>query len=98
MSNIEKKLDLLYEYIDTNDQSASDVSGVDNYFRNNVYRSGWSYEGAIIGMPLILIDNSFEVTDSNSPIISNRVQAHHFGLAAKQVPRLGPAHRASPAK
>lgn len=71
---------VLYEYIDTNDQSASDVSGVDNYFRNNVYRSGWSYDGVVIGMPFILIDNSYEVTDTNSPIISNRVQVHHFGL------------------
>ncbi|MEM7185268.1 MAG: capsule assembly Wzi family protein [Bacteroidota bacterium] len=74
---------VLYEYIDTNDQSASDVSGVDNYFRNNVYRSGWSYEGAVIGLPFILIDNSFAVTDTNSPIVSNRVQAHHFGLKGR---------------
>lgn len=71
---------ILYEYIDTNDQSASGVSGVDNYFRNSIYRSGWSYEGNIIGMPFILIDNSIVVNDDNSPIISNREQLHHFGL------------------
>ena len=71
---------LLYEYIDTTDQSASEVSGVDNYFRNSVYRSGWSYEGNIIGMPFILIDNSVVVNENNSPIISNRERVHHFGL------------------
>ena len=71
---------LLYEYIDTTDQSASEVSGVDNYFRNSVYRSGWSYEGNIIGMPFILIDNSIVVNENNSPIISNRERVHHFGL------------------
>ena len=71
---------ILYEYIDTTDQSASDVSGVDNYFRNNVYRSGWSYDGNIIGMPFILIDNSIIVNDQNSPIISNREQVHHFAF------------------
>lgn len=71
---------LLYEYITTNDQSASNVSGVDNYFSNSVYRSGWSYEGNIIGMPLILIDNSIVINNQNSPIISNREHVHHFGF------------------
>ena len=71
---------ILYEYIDTTDQSASDTSGVDNYFRNNVYRSGWSYDGNIIGMPFILIDNSIVTTGENSAIISNREQVHHFAF------------------
>ena len=71
---------ILYEYIDTRDQSDSGEAGVDNYFRNNVYRSGWSYDGVVVGMPFILFDDSFEVTDSNSPIVSNRVRVHHFGL------------------
>jgi len=71
---------ILYEYITTIDQSASEVSGFDNYFRNSVYRSGWSYEGRIIGMPFILIDNSIVINDMNSPIISNREQVHHFGF------------------
>ncbi|NNM22731.1 MAG: hypothetical protein HKO54_04185 [Flavobacteriaceae bacterium] len=71
---------LLYEFITTKDQSASGVSGFDNYFRNNVYRSGWSYEGRIIGMPFILIDNSIVVDEDSSPIISNREQLHHLGL------------------
>jgi len=71
---------ILYEYIDTTDQSASNVSGFDNYFRNNVYRSGWSYEGSILGMPFILIDPTIGVTDVTSPITSNKGQVHHFGI------------------
>ncbi len=74
---------ILYEYITTIDQSASVVSGFDNYFRNSVYRSGWSYEGRIIGMPFILIDNSIVINDMNSPIISNREQVHHFGFKGR---------------
>lgn len=70
----------LYEYITTIDQSKSDVSGFDNYFRNSVYRSGWSYDGMVIGMPFILIDPSTVVNEQNSPIISNREQVHHFGI------------------
>ena len=36
---------VLYEYIDTSDQSGISVgSGFDGYFGNNIYRSGWTYE------------------------------------------------------
>jgi hypothetical protein len=71
----------LYEYVDTRDQSSNDVSGNDNYFSNNVYRSGWTYEGNIIGLPLITADKSIVITEETSPIINNRVQAHHFGFS-----------------
>lgn len=70
---------ILYEFVTTKDQSEGSV-GYDNYFRNNVYRSGWSYERNIIGMPFILIDPQIRITESNSPILSNRVVAHHFGF------------------
>ena len=71
----------LYEYIDTTNQSGdTGVSGRDNYFSNSLYRSGWTYESTIIGLPLIFADSSIEVTESTSPIVSNRVRAHHFGI------------------
>ncbi|MEL6812162.1 MAG: capsule assembly Wzi family protein [Bacteroidota bacterium] len=72
----------LYEYIDTRDQSGSRqvIGGSDGYFGNNVYRSGWTYDGNVIGMPLILFDRSVVIDAGNSPFLSNRVQAHHFGL------------------
>jgi len=70
---------IVYEFITTNNQSKGGV-GADNYFSNSIYRSGWTYEGNAIGLPLILIDPDVEVTAINSPIISNRVISHHFGL------------------
>ncbi len=70
----------LYEYVTTNDQSVTTPNGEDNYFSNGVYRSGWSYDGVIIGMPFILYNPNLVINATNSPIVSNRVKAHHFGL------------------
>lgn len=72
----------IYEYIDTSNQSGNTTfSGNDNYFNNGIYRSGWTYEGNIIGVPLILVDKTIEITPNSSQIISNRVKAHHIGLS-----------------
>lgn len=73
---------LLYEYIQTTDQSGGLGlgSGEDSYFSNSLYRSGWSYDQTIIGLPFILIDPDLEVTDMNRPIFSDRTRVHHFGL------------------
>jgi hypothetical protein len=75
---------VLYEYIDTLDQSGISVgSGFDNYFNNNVYRSGWRYDAFIIGMPFFISDSSIPITASTQPITSNRTRAHHIGIAGK---------------
>ncbi|PQB04225.1 hypothetical protein BST85_04395 [Aureitalea marina] len=72
---------VLYEYIQTTDQSGNPGgSGGDNYFSNGIYKSGWSYDGQIIGLPLILIDNSLDLDDNATAIVSNRIKAHHLGL------------------
>lgn len=71
---------VLYEFVYTLDQTSSETSGVDNYFSNSVYRSGWSYEEQIVGMPLILFQQGWEPSPDTNPIISNRVRAHHFGF------------------
>ena len=71
---------VLYEFVYTLDQSNSPTSGRDNYFNNNIYRSGWSYEQQIIGMPLMVYDTNWTQEPNTSPVISNRVRAHHFGL------------------
>ncbi len=72
---------VLYEYIHTNDQGVGNqLAGSDNYFSNTIYRSGWSYERRIIGLPFILIDPVVEITSATSPIISNRTKTHHFGI------------------
>ena len=72
---------ILYEYINTLNQSVSKTSsGADDYFNNGIYRSGWSYDGRIIGMPFILYDNSILVDQETFPIISNRTRVHHLGF------------------
>jgi len=73
---------LLYEYVDTTNQSGSSGrSGRDNYFSNSIYRSGWTYEGNIIGTPFITADDTNDLGEKNpSAIINNRVQVHHFGI------------------
>ena len=72
---------LLYEYVDTANQSGTGAnSGIDNYFSNNLYRSGWTYERNIIGVPFILADPTLVITESNGPIFNNRIKAHHLGV------------------
>jgi len=70
---------VLYEFVTTKDQS--DANRPDNYFSNNVYRNGWSYGDVIIGMPFIGYNPTIQVTELNSPIVSNSVQVHHFGVS-----------------
>lgn len=72
---------IVYEYVDTSDQSGdtSQVSGSDGYFGNNIYRSGWTYEDQVIGVPFILLDPTIEQTPTNSKFISNRSRVHHLG-------------------
>jgi len=68
---------LLVEFVDTSDQSSnSGFSGRDNYFNSGVYRSGWSYENNIIGLPFIYQDETGLV------IANNRLRAVHIGLSA----------------
>lgn len=75
---------ILYEYIDTSDQSGISVgSGYDGYFGNNIYRSGWTYEKNIIGAPFILFDKNLEINGDNTPYFSNRSKVHHFGVSGE---------------
>ena len=61
---------LLYEYTQTTWVNATGG----NYFRNFVYRSGWTYFGRVIGTPFIL------PLKDEPGILNNRVVAHHFGV------------------
>lgn len=71
---------VLYEYVHTKNQSNNSYSGPDNYFNNGIYRSGWSYEKLIIGLPFFIYDPSLEIDIETQPIVSNRIQLHHLGL------------------
>lgn len=66
---------LLYEYVNTTDQSkGTGRSAGDNYFSNKGYRSGWTYEGNTIGLPFILLN-----PETGLGISNNLIKAHHFG-------------------
>ena len=64
------------------------LGGEDNYFNNGVYRSGWTYHGMTIGLPLFL--PMFSGDDGIvMGVASNSLVAHHFGIrgvAARKVP------------
>jgi hypothetical protein len=73
---------ILYEYIDTVDQSGIAAgSGFDGYFGNNIYRSGWSYEQNVMGLPFILFDKNVKITQDSTPYVSNRSKTHHLGVS-----------------
>ena len=76
---------ILYEYLNTTDQSGPyhDKDGLiyggnDSYFNNGVYQTGWTYYSRTIGTPFI----TSPVYNKNGEkyILNNRVQVHHFGI------------------
>lgn len=70
---------LMYEFYYTKNQSAASPTsdGIDNYFNNNLYRSGWTYEQRILGVPFITLDNDrFRVNN-------NQILVHHLGFTGR---------------
>lgn len=67
---------LMYEFYYTRDQSKNTPTGdgKDNYFNNNLYRSGWTYENRILGAPFFLLDQE------RFRIAHNTLRIHHIGL------------------
>ena len=67
----------MYEFYYTKHQSftSSGTDGKDNYFNNNLYRSGWTYENRILGLPFITLD------EDRFRVANNNVVAHHFGIS-----------------
>ena len=64
------------------------LGGCDNYFNNGEYRSGWTYYGNTIGLPLFTPMPAGE-DGKVLGVCNNRVTAWHFGLrgnAAGKVP------------
>lgn len=55
------------------------LGGCDNYFMNSTYRSGWTYYGRVIGLPLILA-NAPDANGIVNGIPNNRVRAYHIGI------------------
>ena len=60
------------------------LGGVDNYFNNSEYASGWTNHGRVVGMPLFTAC----MPDENGivkGVCNNRVRAYHFGMAGNVV-------------
>ena len=59
----------------------STAGGVDNYFNNGEYRSGWTYYGRCIGSPFFLTNNMDEVAKGNGiAFFNNAFYAGYLAL------------------
>lgn len=68
---------VMYEFYYTKNQSKNTptTDGEDNYFNNNLYRSGWTYENRVLGLPFITLGpDRFRINN-------NKIIAHHIGLS-----------------
>lgn len=69
---------LLWEHVNTKRQGAKysegERKGVDSYYFNSIYRSGWTYHGRTLGLPLLFADAQ------RRSIVNNIVIAHHLGF------------------
>ena len=55
------------------------IGGLDNYFNNSPYGSGWTNYGRTIGLPLIT--PGMPVNGITPGIINNRIRGHHLAFA-----------------
>ena len=55
------------------------IGGMDNYFNNSPYSSGWTHHGRTIGLPLLT--PGLPVEGVSPGIINSRVRGHHLALA-----------------
>lgn len=60
------------------------IGGLDNYFTNGTYRSGWTNYGRIIGLPLINAACPGE-DGIVKGVVNNRIRGFHLGLAGNMV-------------
>ncbi|MGM9736536.1 MAG: capsule assembly Wzi family protein [Candidatus Cryptobacteroides sp.] len=56
------------------------LGGADNYFSNGEYKSGWTYYGRTIGLPLITPAMPSSEDGITYGVVNNRVRAHHIAL------------------
>ena len=66
--------------------------GVDNYYNNSGYRSGWTYYGRTVGDPLIFPVGTHAGTWTGRELVlgveNNRLKAHHVSIAGKAFKKL----------
>lgn len=65
---------IIYEYINLRNQSHLSKFGADNYFNNGpVYKSGYTYNYSVLGVPFITYDKELD------QITNNKLTVHHLG-------------------
>lgn len=76
---------VLYEHMNTIQQDALPGAprGRAGYYTHFVYESGWTYEGTVLGSPLI------RFSPEQDRITNNMIIAHHLGVRGTLSPRLG---------
>ncbi|MGF1670060.1 MAG: capsule assembly Wzi family protein, partial [Balneolaceae bacterium] len=67
---------VLYEYMDTirQDSQGNYPRGRANYYGHSVYRSGWTFNGNVLGNPLLTFDRE------SGRMVNNMIIAHHLGF------------------
>ena len=82
--------EVLWEHLNTKKQNALDYMprGRTNYYNNGVYRSGWTYEGQVLGNPLIINGPVANFEGGPYPITNNIIIAHHVGIKGSPTDRL----------
>lgn len=82
--------ELLWEHMNTKRQNAwiDTPLGRNNYYNNGVYRSGWTYEEAVLGNPLLIYGPTSDFDGGPYPISNNIIIAHHIGFQGKPASRL----------
>ncbi|PEN08386.1 hypothetical protein CRI93_04540 [Longimonas halophila] len=90
--------DVVYEFMNTIQQDALPglPEGRAGYYTHSGYRSGWTYQGNVLGNPLIR-NPGFRAIESNpqvrdevqniAPTPNTMVIAHHLGLRGQPTPR-----------
>ena len=84
---------LLYEYLNTMNQSGAEAAsdstyGWDNYYNHYIYQSGWVNNGRLIANPLFTLGSIFNHYSNSNYIINNRLKAHHIGISGNLLKKI----------
>jgi hypothetical protein len=81
--------EILWEHMNTKRQDSFDFEprGTASYYRHFIYQSGWTYEGNILGNPLLL-NRPVPNFGSHDNITNNIIVAHHIGIKGRPTERL----------
>jgi hypothetical protein len=74
----------LYEHVNTIQQDALPGAprGRAGYYTHSLFDSGWTYEGTVLGNPLLVF------SPQKNQVVNNMIIAHHLGIRGTPIPRL----------